>query len=57
MFLSREINIKLSQIYTKIYIYNNRRFKQNIFSSYATNLKNDVILEEPEKLRFAPIII
>ena len=43
MFLSREIDIKLWQIYSKTYkykiLYNNRRFKHLIFSKYAINLK------------------
>ena len=43
MFLSSEIHIKLRQIYTKISIhqmlYKTSRFKQIIFSKYATNLK------------------
>ena len=42
MFLSREIDIKLCQNYTKMYIYEilykNRRFKQIIFSKYAITL-------------------
>ena len=46
MFLSREIDIKLCQIYAKNYIYKilykNRRFKQIIFSKYATNLKTTI---------------
>ena len=61
MFLSREIDIKLCQNYTKTYIheilYKIRTVKQIIFSKYATNLKNYDIPEEPEKLRFVPIII
>ena len=43
MFLTREIDIKLCQIYTKTYIYEiwykNLSFKQIIFSKYATKLK------------------
>ena len=43
MFLSREIEKKLFKYYTKIVIYQmlyrNSRFKQVIFSKYATNLK------------------
>ena len=43
MFMSREINIKLCQIYTKIYIYKilykNSRFQRIIISKYTTNLK------------------
>ena len=46
MFLSQEIEIKLCQIYTKIGIYQIlckiRRFKQIIFSKYATNLKKTI---------------
>ena len=47
-FLSREIDIKLCQFYTKIHIYTiscrNSRFKQLIFSIYATNLKSKISL-------------
>ena len=43
MFLSREIDIKLFQNYTKSYIYQIsykiRTIKQTIFNKYATNLK------------------
>ena len=43
MFLSREIDIKLFQNYTKSYIYQIsykvRSIKQTIFNNYATNLK------------------
>ena len=39
MFLSREIDIKLCQNYTKSYIYQIRSIKQTIFNKYATNLK------------------
>ena len=46
MFLSREINIELCQIYTKIHVYTilyrNSRFKQIIFSKYATNQKTKI---------------
>ena len=46
MFLSREINIELCQIYTKIHVYTilyrNSRFKQIIFSKYATNQKTTI---------------
>ena len=46
MFLSWEIDIKLCQICTKIFIfdilYKNHRFKQIIFSKYATNLKTTI---------------
>ena len=44
MDLSREIDIEMLQIDTKVNTYNilykNHRFKQIIFSKYATNLKN-----------------
>ena len=47
-FLSREIDIKLCQNYTKIYIYEilykSSRFKQIIFSKSATNLKTKITL-------------
>ena len=46
MFLSREINIELCQIYTKIHVYTilyrNSRFKQIIFSKCATNQKTKI---------------
>ena len=61
MFLSRETGIKLCQNYTKTYIckilYLIRSIKQIIFNKYATNLKTTPIPEEPEKIKFAPIII
>ena len=46
MLLSREIDIKLCQIYTKIYIYKvlykSSMFKWIIFSKYTTNLKTAI---------------
>ena len=46
MFLSREIDIKLCQNYTKTYIYQIlykiRSIKQIIFNNYATNLKTTI---------------
>ena len=44
MFLFRGIDIKLCQIYTKIHtiLYKSSRFKQIIFSKYATNLKTTI---------------
>ena len=61
MFLSREIDKELCQIYTKIGIYQilykTSRFKQIIFNKYATKSENDDIPEKPKWLRFAPIII
>ena len=46
MFLSREINIKLFQNYTKTYIckilYKSCSIKQIIFNKYATNLKTTI---------------
>ena len=50
MFLTREIDIKLFQIYTKIHIYIYIQFcvevvcyfKQIIFSKYAANLKTKI---------------
>ena len=44
MFLSREIDIKLCQNYTKtyMYLYNSCSIKQIIFSKYATNLKTTI---------------
>ena len=61
MLLSQEIDIKLCQSYTKTYIckilYKIRSIKQIIFNKYATNLKTTPFPEEPEKIKFAPIII
>ena len=44
MFLSREMDLKLCQIYMKIYaiLYKSCRFKQLIFSKYKTNLKKTI---------------
>ena len=46
MFLSREIDIKLCQNYTKSYIYQisykSCNIKQTIFNNYATNLKTTI---------------
>ena len=46
MFLSREIDIKLCKINTKIFIYKvlyiTRRFKRIILIKYATNLKTTI---------------
>ena len=60
LILSREIDIKLCQNYTKTGIcqilYKSCSFKQIIFNNYATNLKT-IIPQEPENLRFANIII
>ena len=46
MFLSREIDIKLCQIFTKIHIYailyKSWRIKQIIFNKYATNQKTTI---------------
>ena len=62
MFLSREIDIKLFQIYTKIHM----QFCKKVVvlnRSYSENKKpiaeTDYIPQEPEpeNLRFAPIII
>ena len=61
MFLFRGFDIKLCQIYTKIHkhaiLYKSCRFKQIIFSKYASNLQNEYIPQEPENLRFASLII
>ena len=60
MFLSREIDIELFQIYTKIHM----QFCKKVVvlnRSYSENKKpiaeTDYIPQEPENLRFAPIII
>ena len=59
MFPSWEIDIKLSQIYMKIHIYailyKSFSIKQIIFNT--TNLKQWYPMQEPENLRFAPILI
>ena len=61
MFQSREIDIKLCQLYTKINIYTilnkSSRFKQIIFNQIRNQSENDDIPQEPEILRFAPIIV
>jgi len=60
MFLSPEIDIKLSQSYTKTYIckilYKIRSIKQ-IFQQMRNQSENNDIPGESEKLKFAPIII
>jgi len=49
MFLSREIDVKLCQIYTKIqYIH---------IQQIRNQSENDDIPQEPENLRFAPFLI
>jgi len=57
MFLSREIDIKLCQNYTKTYIckilYKIRSIKQVIFNKS----ENNDVPEELEKLKFATFII
>ncbi len=57
MFLSPEIDIKLSQSYTKTYIckilYKIRSIKQVIFNKS----ENNDVPEELEKLKFATFII
>ena len=61
MFLSREIDIKLRQNYTKTYIdkilYKSCSIKQIKIQQIRNQSENGDIQEEPEKLRFAPIII
>ena len=59
MFLSREIDIKRCQIYTKIHI--NIQFcikvvVLNHIQQIRNQSENDDIHQEPENLRFAPII-
>ena len=58
MFLSREIDIKLSQNYTKSYIYQisykSCSMKQTIFNNYATNLKT-TISHRSSKLSLYPL--
>ena len=60
MFLSREIDIKLCQIYTKIHIYailyKSCSIKQIIFNKRSQS-ENDDIPQKPENLRFAPVLI
>ena len=56
MFLSRELDINLCQIETKIYIYKilykNRRFKQVKFSKYTTNLEKNISQRSLKNLGF-----
>ena len=54
MFLSREINIKLCPNYTKIHRYGILCKSCSIKHNQS---ENDDIPQEPENLRFAPIII
>ena len=57
MFLTREINIKLFQNYTKAYIYIRFCIRFVVLNRpYSTNTQaiwKNVISEEPEKLKFA----
>ena len=50
MFLSREIDIKLCQIYTKIHkytiLYKSSRYKQIIFHKYEINLNFGIVLTQ-----------
>ena len=58
MFLSREINIKLCQIFTKIHIYMQFCIKVvvlNHIQQIRNQSENDDNPQEPENLRFAPI--
>ena len=59
MFLSREIDIKLSQNYTKTYLCKILYKICNIkhIQQIRNQSENDDIPEEPEKLRFASVII
>ena len=61
MFLSREIDLKLCQNYTKMYIYQivykNCSIKQLIFNKYTNNRKRLYPTAEPENLKFSPIAI
>jgi len=61
MLLSREIDIKLCQIYTKIYININICVKivglNRSYSSIRNKSETDDIPDKHEKLRFAPFII
>ena len=56
MFLSWEIDIKLCQICTKIFIfdilYKNHRFKQAIFNKYPTNLETKISQRSLKNLGF-----
>ena len=60
MLLTREIDIKLCQIYTKIHIhailYKSCNIKQIRFNK-RNQSENDDIPQKPENLRFAPVII
>ena len=59
MFLSREIEMKLFQIYTKnqVYAILYESIGLNRLYSVRKQSKNDYIPQEPENLRFAPVII
>ena len=61
MFLSREIDIKLCQNYTKIHLYAILYKSCVINRFYLTNTNQSenehIFIQEPENLRFAPIII
>ena len=58
MFLSREIDLKLCQNYTKMHIYQivykNCSIKQLIFNKYTNNRKRLYPTAEPENLKFSP---
>ena len=58
MFLSQEIDIKLCQIYTKIYIYIKfcKNFVKICIQQIHNQSENSDFPEEPKKLRFAPIL-
>ena len=60
MFLSREIDKKRRQLYTKFHIYTilykSCSFKQ-IIKQLRNQSENNDIPEKPENLRFAPVII
>ena len=60
MFLSREIDIKLCQIYTKSYIYQISYKIRSItdhIQQICNQSENYYIPQEPKNLRFAPVII
>ena len=58
MFLCREIDIKLCPIYTQI---SYMQFCKNVSTDHIQQIQNqtenDDILQKPENLRFAPILI
>ena len=58
MFLSWKIDIKLCQNYTKSYIYQiSYKIRINHIQQIRNQSENYYIIQEPENLGFAPVII